>query len=58
VQISGKVRARVMLPVDIDENAAWEACKDLDALKKHLEGKAIVKKIFVPKKLLNIVVKG
>jgi leucyl-tRNA synthetase len=57
VQILGKIRGKVMLPVDADEATVWNAVKDLDSVKKHLEGKTIVKRIFVPKKLLNIVVR-
>jgi leucyl-tRNA synthetase len=58
VQINGKLRGRVMLPVDVTADAAWDAAKDLEGVTKFLEGKTVVKKIFVPAKLLNIVVKG
>ena len=58
VQINGKVRGRVLLPVDIDEAGAWEAAARIDTVQKQLAGRQVVKRIFVPKKLLNIVVKG
>ncbi len=57
VQIGGKVRGKVVLPVDADENAVWEAAQAIDAVRKQLAGKQIVKRVFVPKKLLSIVVK-
>ncbi len=58
VQINGKVRGRVEVEMGIDEETAFnEALKD-DKVKKALEGKTIVKKIYIPNRLLNIVVKG
>jgi len=57
VQVNGKLRGRVLLPVDIDQEAAWEAAMQIEAVAKQLEGRTVVKKIFVPKKLLNLVVK-
>jgi len=58
VQVNGKLRGKVMLPVDVDEAAAWEAVQQIDAVQVQIAGKQIVKKVFVPKKLLNIVVKA
>ncbi|MDP8225644.1 MAG: leucine--tRNA ligase [Candidatus Lernaella stagnicola] len=58
VQVNGKLRGRVTLPVDVDEQGAWEAAEKIEAVQKQIEGKQVVKRIFVPKKLLNIVVKG
>ena len=55
VQVLGKMRARVMVPADADAatmRAAAEA-----AVSKHIEGKAVVKAICVPGKLVNLVVK-
>lgn len=57
VQVNGKLRGRVLLPVDVDQEAAWEAASRIEAVAKQLEDRTVVKKIFVPKKLLNIVVK-
>jgi leucyl-tRNA synthetase len=58
VQINGKVRAKIQVPADVDKEKALEAAKENEFAKKWLEGKEIVKEIFVPGKLLNIVVKG
>ncbi len=56
VQINGKLRDRLELPADIDKDGAVAAAADSTKLQPYLEGKDIRKVIFVPKKLLNIVV--
>ncbi len=57
VQINGKIRTRMNLPTDADKAAALKAAKELDAVQELLEGKQIVKEIFVPGRLVNLVVK-
>ena len=57
VQINGKIRTRINLPADADKDAALKAVKELDTVKAQLDGKQIVKEIFVPGRLVNIVVK-
>lgn len=57
VQINGKVRAELELAANADEQEALTAALALDKLQKYLNGKQIVKTIFVPKKLLSLVVK-
>ena len=57
VQINGKLRATIELPADISQDAAKTAALENEVIKKWLEGKEIVKVIFVPGKLINIVVK-
>ncbi len=55
VQVNGKLRGKVMVPVDAD-NAAIEALAKQDAnVAEHLDGKTIRKVIVVPKKLINLV---
>ncbi|MDI9520867.1 MAG: leucine--tRNA ligase [Bacillota bacterium] len=56
VQVNGKVRARVMVPAGLDKDAG-ESLLSLDAVTKLLEGKQVVKCIYVPDRLLNLVVK-
>ncbi len=58
VQINGKVRGRVTLPRDADEAAAFAAAEADEAIAKQLEGKALVKRIYVPGRILTFVVKG
>jgi len=55
VQINGKTKATVMISKDIDKDAAIAAGKE--ALGNKLTG-TIVKEIYVPGRIINIVVKG
>ena len=55
IQINGKLRATLEVPVDINDVLALELAKEQDNIKKWLENKEIIKHIFVPGKLLNIV---
>jgi len=57
VQINGKIRARLQLPADTEKEAVLEAAKAEKAIQKHLEGKKIVKEIYVPGRMVNLVVK-
>ncbi len=57
VQVNGKVRGVVKMPVDADEETVAAAAKELSEVAKHLEGKTIVKCIVVPQRVVNIVVK-
>ena len=55
VQINGKTRATVQVPADADKDTILAAGKE--AIASRLEGLHIVKEIYVPKKIINIVVK-
>ncbi|MBQ3842715.1 MAG: leucine--tRNA ligase [Ruminiclostridium sp.] len=57
VQINGKVRAKLNIPADADQDAMIAAALENETVKPLVDGKTIVKKIAVPKKLVNIVVK-
>ena len=57
VQINGKVRAKLMIPADADSDAMIAAALENETIKPLVDGKTVVKKIAVPKKLVNIVVK-
>jgi leucyl-tRNA synthetase len=58
VQINGKIRSQIDAPADADQNAIFELALADDKVQKHIEGKQIVKKLIVPKKLVIFVVKG
>jgi len=58
VQVNGKVRGRFELPKDKPEQDVLEAAKGHAGIKKYIDGQTVQKVIFVPNKLLNIVVKG
>ncbi len=57
VQINGKLRATIKVPREISSEEAQELAKKEVAVSKWLEGTQIIKVIFVPEKLLNIVIK-
>jgi len=57
VQINGKVRAKLEMEVDLNEAEIESRVLAEPHVQKWLEGKKIVKKIFVPNKLVNLVVK-
>ncbi len=57
VQINGKIRDKMMIAADLDQNGMQEAALANDKIKAMIDGKQIVKVIAVPKKLINIVVK-
>ncbi len=55
VQLNGKVRDRFTVPANITEEQAKELALNSEAIKKFLEGKVPKKVIYVPQKLVNIV---
>lgn len=57
IQINGKVRGTVTVNVDDTQNVVREKVKENESIKKYLEGKNIIKEIFVQGKIYNIVVK-
>ncbi len=57
VQVSGKTRGTVEVPRGADQNAVHEAALKLETVSRAVEGKSVVKVIFVPDRMLNIVVK-
>ncbi len=56
VQVNGKVRDRLEVPLDIEEDAALELASTQPNVQTHIEGKTIRRVIFVPGRLLNLVV--
>ena len=57
VQLSGKVRARIQVPTDIEAADAIALAKADPKIASAIEGKTIVKEIYVKGKLVNIVAK-
>ena len=56
LQVNGKVRGRLNLPVDLTETQAREAALSQESVQRHLNGKSPKRLIYVPGKLVNIVV--
>ena len=57
VQINGKLRGTVVVPLNSDEAAVVEAAMGLDKVKKATEGMQVCKTILVKNKLVNLIVK-
>ena len=57
VQVNGKIKARINVAADISAPDAIAAAKADGAVAAAIDGKNIIKELYVPKKLVNIVVK-
>ena len=57
VQVNGKIKARINVAADISAPDAIAAAKADGAVAAAIEGKSVIKELYVPKKLVNIVVK-
>ena len=57
IQLCGKMKGTVLVPADCDEDAAFKAIIDSGKLGDQLDGKTIVKKIYVKNRIFNIVAK-
>ncbi len=57
VQVNGKMRGTVQLSEESPEAEAIELAKELNAVKNALEGQSLIKVIYKPGKILNLIVK-
>ncbi len=57
VQINGRMRGKIAVAVDSAEEAVVEAALEDAAVNRHLNGKEIRKKIYVPNKILNLIIR-
>ncbi|MBK7978596.1 MAG: leucine--tRNA ligase [Ignavibacteriae bacterium] len=57
VQVNGKIRAKLNLPVDTEESKVKETAFADENVKVHTDGKTVVKEIYIKNKIYNIVVK-
>ena len=57
VQVNGKLRSVVVLPANCDKEEAFAIAVKDEKIVPLLEGKTIVKEIYVPNKIVNLVVK-
>ena len=57
VQVNGKLRDRIIVPASIAEAEARRLALESQRVKAHLEGKEIIKMVYVPERLLNVVVR-
>ena len=57
VQVNGKIKARIEVPAEVSNDDAISQAKAVDAVAKEIDGKTIIKELYVKKRLVNIVVK-
>jgi leucyl-tRNA synthetase len=57
VQVNGKVRDKIEVPVDVDEATARGLALATEGAQRHTEGRQVVKVVVVPGRLVNIVVR-
>ena len=57
VQVCGKIRARINVPADIYSADAIALAKQQETVSREIEGKNIIKELYVPGRLINIVAK-
>ncbi|WP_309386315.1 leucine--tRNA ligase [Cerasicoccus frondis] len=57
VQVNGKLRGNLEVSKDIAKDDAIAAAKALENVQSHLDGKTVVKEIYVPGRIVNLVVK-
>jgi len=58
VQVNGKMRGRVTVPADADQDTVVAIAREDDNVKRHLEGQNVRRAIYVPGRILNFVVGG
>ncbi len=56
VQVNGKLRDRIIVPASITEAEARQLAVERQRVKAYLEGKKVLKRIYVPGRLVNFVV--
>ena len=56
VQVNGKLRDRIEVPADITEETAKELALSSERVRPHVEGKELRKSVYVPGRLVNLVV--
>ena len=57
VQVNGKIKAKLMIPVDADKEEMLRLAKEEPKVAAAIAGMTVIKEIAVPKKLVNLVVK-
>ena len=57
VQVNGKLKAKLNIAIDEDKDSVIADAMNDPKVKEAVEGKNIIKQIYVPNKLVNIVAK-
>jgi len=56
VQVNGKLRDKITVPSDADESTILKTAESAEKVQPWINGKAVKKRVYVPKKLVNFVV--
>ena len=57
VQINGKVKSKLTIPMDADEDSVYEAVMADEKIQKATDGMNIIKRIYIKNRLMNVIVK-
>lgn len=57
IQVNGKLRGKIILDVNISKDEVIKKAKNVEKVKYFIDGKEIIKEIFIPNKLINFVIK-
>ena len=57
VQVCGKLKGTIAIPNGCDKEVAFEAAKACESVARAIEGKTLIKEIYVPGRIVNFVVK-
>ena len=57
IQVNGKLRGSIEVSADARKDAILQDSKNVENVKKFIDGMNILKEIYVPNKLVNLVVK-
>jgi leucyl-tRNA synthetase len=57
VQVNGKLRDKITVPADSDEETVLKAAEGAERVRQWIDGKTMVKRLYVPGKMVNFVVK-
>jgi leucyl-tRNA synthetase len=57
IQINGKLRGRIDMPVESDKKDVISMAKEEQKIAQYLEGMEVAKEVYVPNKLVNFVIK-
>jgi len=58
VQVNGKMRGRIEIPADADEEHVFTLAQQDENVNRHLEGKEVRRAIYVPGRIVNFVLRG
>jgi len=56
IQVNGRTRATIELPVDTGQDEAVQAARQVEVVQRHLNGAAIQRVVYVPGRVINLVV--